>query len=479
MEKILFAASECMPFIKTGGLADVIGALPKYFDKTKFEVRVVLPKYSCINSEYKERMKYKTHFYMDLSWRRQYVGIQEMEHEGILYYFIDNEFYFTGDHPYGDGYWDMEKFAFFSKAALSFLPLVDFQPDVIHCHDWQIGLVPVFLKEEFQKNDFFQNMRTIMTIHNLKFQGIWDIFRIKDITGLKDHCFTREKLEFYGDANYLKGGIVYSDFITTVSKSYGEEIKTLEYGEGLEGVLKARESRLLGIVNGIDYDLYNPKTDRYISKVFDRHTFEQGKAYNKKRLQKKVLLEEKEVFLIGIVSRLTGQKGIDLIAHMMDQLCQLELQIVVLGTGEKKHEEMFQYFSQKYKGKVSVNLGYSESLAHEIYAACDSFLMPSLFEPCGLSQLISLRYGTVPLVRETGGLKDTIEPYNKFEETGTGFGFQNYNAYEMFEMIKDAYDTYTNHRSSWNKIIIRDMEQDFSWSDSAKKYELLYKKLLQ
>lgn len=475
MKKVLFVASECVPFIKTGGLADVVGSLPKCFNKEYYDVRVILPKYMCMKQEYKDMLQYKTHFYMDLNWRSQYVGVLELQYEGVWFYFIDNEYYFSGEKPYGNIYEDIEKFAFFSKAALSALPLIGFQPDIVHCHDWQTGLIPVFLKDKFHDGEFYRDMKSIMTIHNLKFQGIWDMKTVKDITGLPAYYFTPDKLEAYGDANYLKGGLVYADAITTVSETYAEEIKTPFYGEHLDGLMNSRAHDLRGIVNGIDYDEYNPETDPFIVKNYNAKNFRKEKAKNKRALQEELGLEVNEKkFMLGVVSRLTDQKGFDLIAYMMDEICQQDLQLVVLGTGEERYENMFRHFAWKYQGKVSANIYYSEAMSHKIYAASDAFLMPSLFEPCGLSQLMSLRYGTLPIVRETGGLKDTVQPYNEYEGTGTGFSFANYNAHEMMNTIKYAHYIYIEKKREWNKLVDRAMAADFSWNASAAKYDELY-----
>ncbi len=478
-KNVLFVSSEAVPFIKTGGLADVAGSLPKYFDKERYDVRVMLPKYLCIPEKWRSQMKYVTHFYMDLAWRSQYVGVLEMEYAGVHYYFIDNEFYFAGPKPYGYIHEDIEKFAFFSKAALSAMPLLGFKPDIVHCHDWQTGLVPVYMKERFHDGEFFRDMKSIMTIHNLKFQGIWDLKKVKDITGLPPYFFTSDKLEAYGDANYLKGGIVYADAVTTVSDSYAEEIKTPFYGEHLDGLMRARSNCLTGIVNGIDYEEFNPATDTRIASNYNQKTFRKEKPKNKKALQQELGLEVNDKkFMIGIVSRLTDQKGLDLIAYMMDQICAEDVQLVILGTGESQYENMFRHFAWKYPDRVSANIYYSEDMSHKIYASCDAFLMPSLFEPCGLSQLMSLRYGTVPIVRETGGLKDTVEPYNEYESTGTGFSFANYNAHEMMNTINYAKHVFYNNKREWNKIVDRGMLKDFSWTSSAKKYQKLYDNLL-
>lgn len=480
MKKILFAASECVPFIKTGGLADVVGSLPKCFDKNEYDVRVMIPKYMCMDEKWKSQMKYVNHFYMDLCWRRQYVGILEMEYEGVKFYFIDNEYYFAGPKPYGEMRYDLEKFAFFSRAVLSALPVIDFRPDIIHCHDWQTGLIPVYLKDSFSQGDFYSGIKTIMTIHNLKFQGVWDVDTIKDIAGLSDYYFTSDKLRDYDDGNFLKGGIVYADMVTTVSDTYAEEIKTPFYGEGLDGLMRARSNCLRGIINGIDYNEYNPATDKYIANNFSKDNFRKEKVKNKVALQKQLGLEvNPRKMMIGLVSRLTDQKGLDLIARVMDELCQDALQFVIVGTGEERYENMFRHFDWKYGDDVSANIFYSEELSHKVYASCDAFLMPSLFEPCGLSQLMSLRYGTLPIVRETGGLKDTVEPYNEYENTGTGFSFRNYNAHEMMGTIRYAEHVYYDKKRDWNKMVDRAMNVDFSWKTSAEKYQQLYNDILR
>ncbi len=476
MKKILFVASEGVPFIKTGGLADVVGSLPKCIDRQYFDVRVILPKYTCITQQMKDLMKYRTHYYLDFHWRQEYVGVLEANIDGIKYYFIDNESFFSGFKIYSDNVLEeIEKFSFFCKAVLSTLPLIDFRPDVIHCHDWQTGLIPVYLKERFHGGEFFRGIKSVMTIHNLKFQGKWDVKTVKEITGLPDYFFTPDKLEAYKDANLLKGGIVYADAITTVSHTYAEEIKTAFYGEGLNGLLTARSNALRGIVNGIDYDEFNPETDKYISFPYNKINFRKEKIKNKRALQEELGLEQDDKkFMIGIVSRLTDQKGFDLIAYIMDELCQEDVQIVVLGTGEERYENMFRHFDWKYNNKVSASIYYSEALSHKIYASCDAFLMPSLFEPCGLSQLMALRYGTVPIVRETGGLKDTVEPYNEYECTGTGFSFRNYNAHEMLATIRYAKYVFYQRKREWNKMVDRGMAADFSWHVSAKKYQEMY-----
>lgn len=479
MKNILFVASECVPFIKTGGLADVVGALPKYLNKERYDVRVMVPNYMAIPAKYKEQMQYKTHFYMELAWRSQYVGVLEAVVDGITFYFIDNEYYFSGDKPYGNIHEDIEKFAFFCRAALSALPQIGFRPDLIHCNDWQTGLIPVYLHDSFEQGEFFRGIKSVMTIHNLKFQGIWDKKTVADITGLDMYYFAPDKLEAYGDANYLKGGIVYADYVTTVSDTYAQEIKTPFYGEGLDGLMQARSNSLCGIVNGIDYEEYNPETDPFIVQKFNAANFRKEKGKNKLALQEELDLErDGKKFMVGVVSRLTDQKGFDLVECVMEELCDTDMQLVILGTGDPRYENLFRHYEWKYHGRVSSNIYYNNERAHKIYAACDAFLMPSLFEPCGLSQLISLRYGTVPIVRETGGLRDTVIPYNEYEGTGTGFSFANYNAHEMLSIVRYAKHIYYNKKREWNKLVDRGMAMDFSWKTSAKKYEDLYRNML-
>lgn len=481
MTKILFATSEAVPFMKTGGLADVTGSLPKYFDKEKYDVRIILPKYLCMDEMWKGQLYFKCHFYVNLSWRKQYAGIFETEYEGITYYLVDNEFYFAGDKPYNELYQDIEKFIYFSKAVLEALPFIDFCPDVIHCHDWQTGMIPVFLKTVYGSQNYYAGMKAVYSIHNLKFQGRWNLETVMDVTGLPAQIFTADKLESYGEANLLKGGVVYADAVTTVSKTYAYEITTEQGGEGLDGLMRARSNSLYGIVNGIDYDEYNVETDTYIYKNFTKSTAEVGKAANKEALQREMGLPvEKNTFLIGMVSRMTNQKGFDLVAYIMEELLHTEkIQLVVLGTGEEQYQNMFRYFEDRYPKKIKVNIGYSEETAHRIYASCDAFLMPSLFEPCGLSQLMSMRYGTLPIVRETGGLKDTVEAYNEYENTGTGFSFANYNAHEMLATLRYAMDVYYHKKKDWNKMVLRAMSQDFSWNSSAAEYGRLYQNLLE
>ena len=480
MKKILFATSEAVPFIKTGGLADVTGSLPKYLDQEVYDVRVILPKYLCMNRRFMEQLHFKCEFEVELGWRKQYTGIYETEVDGITYYLMDNEFYFAGDNPYGEIYQDVEKFAYFSKAVLEALMHLDFCPDIIHCHDWQTGLIPVFLRNLYSDKSYYAGIKTVYSLHNMKFQGRWMVNEVKDITGLPENIFTPDKLESYGKSNYLKGGIVYADAVTTVSETYAKEIMTPEGGEGLHGLLSARRNDLYGIVNGLDYDVFNPETDKFIVKNFRASNSKTGKRANKTELQKQFgLPQESDTYLLGIVSRLTNQKGFDLVTYIMEELLNTaKIQVIVLGTGEYQYEESFRYFENKYPDKLKTYIGYSEEIAHKIYASCDAFLMPSLFEPCGLSQLMSMRYGTLPIVRETGGLKDTVMPYNEYEQTGTGFSFANYNAHEMLNTIRYTLQIYYDHRKEWDAMVKRAMNTDFSWERSASLYEEVYEKLL-
>ena len=482
MKKILFVASECVPFIKTGGLADVCGALPKEFDKKYWDVRVVIPNYSCIPEHFRNQFEYVTHFYLSSGSyvQNRYVGVLKYTFDNVTYYFIDNQEFYSGFTPYtSDTKFEIEKFTFFDKAVLSMLPLIDFRPDIIHCHDWQTGLLPVYLKNEFAANPFFWGIKSIITIHNLKFQGIWDKEWVQGVSGLTDDLFTPDKLEFNKDANMLKGGLVYADYITTVSNSYANEIQTDYYGEGLNGLLSARHFDMQGIVNGIDYNAYDPDTDGKIYCHYNAENFRKKKFNNKLKLQEELgLAVDKKKYMIGLISRLTDQKVLDLINHVMEGIIDDYTQFVVIGTGDPQYENMFRHYAWKYPDRVSANICYSDDLAHKLYAAADAFLMPSRFEPCGLTQLISFRYGTVPIVRETGGLRDTVKAYNEYENSGDGFSFSNYNADEMLSVINYSKHIFFDKKREWNQMVDRGMANDFSWNASKYKYEGLYNYLL-
>lgn len=473
---ILIVASEAHPFIKTGGLGDVIGALPVALNDLGADVRVVIPNYRDIKKEIKENLKYIDNFTVNVGWRNQYCGILEYEHEGVKFYLLDNEYYFNRGGLYGY-YDDGEKFAFFDRAVLEFVKHIDWVPDILHCNDWQTGMVPVLLKLEYSKEEKFKNMKTMFSIHNLFFKGMFDPKVLPELFGYDYESFNNGSLEHYGAVSFLKGGINYADKVTTVSKSYAEEIKTPEYGEQLEGLLRYRSSVLEGIVNGIDYKEYNPEEDKYIYSTYSVNDLE-NKKINKEELQKELgLTVNKDVPMIGLVSRLTHQKGCDLIINILEELLKEDIQVVVLGTGDYMYEESFKSFQGRHPNKISANIKFSNELAHKIYAASDMFLMPSLFEPCGLGQLIALRYGSIPIVRETGGLKDTVTPYNEYDETGNGFGFKNYRFEELLNIIKYALKIYEN-KDKWNNIVRQAMSSDNSWEKSAKEYIEIYNQLI-
>ncbi len=478
MIKVLFATSECMPFIKTGGLGDVIGSLPKYFPKDEVDARVILPLYDCIDRALVSDLKELTKIHVNIFGADETAAISSVVRDGITFYFVVSKNRFFGSAPYLGIPQDLDKFAFFCKAVIAALLELNFAPDIIHCNDWQSGLIAPYIRELSKSNAFYAKIKTIMTIHNLRFQGSYNKDYVKEISGLDWEYFGDNNLGFYENGNLLKGGIVYADKITTVSDTYALEICTPFYGEGLDGLLSYRSRDLCGIVNGIDYTIYDPMADRYIFKNYSAENFRREKKKNKTALQKELHMNvDPKVMMIGIVSRLTDQKGIDLIAYMMDELCQDSIQLVILGTGEEKYESMFKHYAWKYGGDVSANIFFSEELSHKIYAGCDAFLMPSLFEPCGLSQMMAMRYGCVPIVRETGGLKDTVLPYNEYEHTGNGFSFANYNAHEMLGTIRYAQRIFYDNKRDWNKISENAMKMDYSWKASAAKYVSLYKSL--
>lgn len=472
--KVLMVASEVEPFAKTGGLGDVLGALPKSLRDKGVDVRVVMPKYNCIPEKYKKDMQFKKHFYVSLGWRNQYCGVLENVHNGITYYFLDNEYYFWGQNLYGERN-DIERFTFFSKASLEMLQHIDFRPDIIHCHDWETAVVPVLYDFFYKKLPIYNNIKIVFTIHNLKYQGIDNKMRVNDLLGLPDYYFTNEKMEFYGDANYMKAGIVFSNFVTTVSPSYADEIRNPYFGERLDGLLRAKDGRVGGILNGIDYEIYSPVNDEFIYCKYSAEDFIQGKQKNKIALQQELGIEvNADIPIMAIVSRLESQKGLDLVENVMEDIMKRRMQLVVLGTGVHKYEEMFQIYAWNNHYKVSANIMFNNVLAHKIYAGSDMFLMPSLYEPCGLGQIISLAYGTVPIVREIGGLKDTVKAYNNMTRQGNGFNFWAYNAHEMLAAIDRALDLYYNDRDSWNHLVKTAMNCNFSWAESAQHYLNIY-----
>ena len=474
--KILYVAAEAVPFAKTGGLADVAGSLPKALKADGVDVRVIMPKFGKIPEAYRNAMEHVYDGELPVAWRKKYVGLDKYELDGVTYYFVDNEEYFNreGFYGYDD---DAERFSFFSRAVLDLLQAMDFWPDVIHTNDWHAGLVNVFLKLDHMGDARYERIKTVYTIHNLKYQGVFPKDVMPDVLGLDWKYFNNGDLEFYDAVNFMKGGIIYADAITTVSKTYAKEIQYPYFGEHLDGLLRSREQDLSGIVNGIDYSVYNPRTDKYIFETYDEESLDR-KLDNKIALQKSLgLPERRKVPLIAIVSRLVEPKGMDLVVRMMDEILQHEeIQLVVLGTGEKRYEDWFKGLAWRYPKKVSVNIYFSNELAQRIYAGADIFLMPSNYEPCGIGQLIALRYGTIPVVRQTGGLKDTVQQYNKYTQEGNGFVFENYNAHEMMYALKRALSFYGNYEI-WHKIQLNAVQADYSWKRSAKEYEALYERL--
>ena len=477
---IAFIGSECYPFVKTGGLGDVMYSLPKALIKRNCDVKVIIPRYKCIPQKYQEKMVYRGSFYMDLTsdGRQYYVGIMEYVWDGVVYDFIDNEEFFGGDKPYTNLIDDIPKYCYFSKAALAALNFMNWQPNIIHCHDWQAGLVPVYLREFFQDTPI-GNAKTMITIHNLRFQGIYNIKTIKYWTNLPDYVFNKDALtQNWLDANMFKGGLTYSNMITTVSNTYAGEIQTYEYGEGLADHLRYHSGKLRGIVNGIDYDIWNPATDKLIAAPYSNEDVIAKKKENKLALQKELGLEENEdKFVIGLISRLTNQKGLDLVNACIPQIMDQFTQVVILGTGDPEYENSFRYYENEYKGQLAACIQYDEARSHRIYAGVDALLVPSQFEPCGLTQLIAMHYGTVPIVRETGGLKDTVEPYNMYADCGNGFTFDRYETGLLYDAINRAKTLYFENRYNWDEMVHRDMAKNVSWDNSAKQYKDLYLEL--
>ena len=477
---VAFIGSECHPFVKTGGLGDVMYALPRALARLNCDVRVLLPRYACIPKQYQDKMVYRGEFYMDLgkTGRNYYVGIMEYIWDGVVYDFIDNQEFFSWGNPYTNLVDDIPKFCFFSKAALAALNYMNWIPDIIHCHDWQAGLVPVYLRTLFQSSPVGR-ARSVLTIHNLRFQGVYNIPTIQYWSGLPDEVFTMGALQQdWVEANILKGGLAYADRITTVSGTYAGEIQTREYGERLEDHLRYHSGKLRGIVNGIDYDMWNPETDPALAVNYGLGSVLAHKMENKRALQRELGLEEDEgKFVIGLISRLTNQKGLDLVSAIIPQVLDGNTQVVVLGTGDQQYEDTFRYYENTYRGTFSACIQYDEARAHRIYAGADALLVPSRFEPCGLTQLNAMHYGTLPIVRETGGLKDTVEPYNTFTGDGNGFTFDRYDAGLLLDAINRAKTLYFTNRYHWDEVVQRDMAKDVSWENSARQYKNLYLEL--
>lgn len=476
--KILFAASECMPFVKTGGLADVVGALAPVLAAKGYDVRVMLPKYAAISDEYVNQMQHVVDFEVELGWRKQYCGIEKLEKDGVTYYFVDNRYYFGRNYIYGLGGDEYERFAFFSRGALNCLPLIGFKPDILHAHDWQAGMIPALLNIQYAHLPAFAGIKTVMTIHNLQYQGVFGIREVQDVLGLGDSLFTDDKLECYGAANFLKAGIVYADEVTTVSPSYAEEIQTAYYGERLDGLLRAKKNHLTGVLNGLDIDDYDPTRDERLAAPFGAEDMT-GKARCKRALQEQLGLETREdVPIIAMVGRLSNQKGLDLVDYVIADIMREDVQLVCLGMGDSRYVNLFSWAEQNYPGRVAARFVMDHTLAHQVYAGSDMFLMPSQFEPCGLSQMIAMRYGALPIVRETGGLRDTVLSYNEYTGDGNGFSFFNYNAHDMLHTIRRALHYYREEPEVWRMLQKRGMTGDYSWTRSAARYLSIYGNLL-
>ena len=474
--QIVFASAECAPFVKTGGLGDVAGSLPAALVRAGAEVIVMVPKYATIKDEYKAQMEHFSDFYVSLGWRNEYCGLEKLEHDGVTYMFVDNERYFARDYPYGF-FDDGERFAFFSKAiteSLQHLP-EGFECDILHCNDWQTALAPVFLREFYQGLPLYDRVKTVFSIHNVAFQGQFSDTVMEDILGVAHIPAAATQLRCDAcSINYMLGALHYADAITTVSPTYAGEIQTPEFGEGLDGVLRERSYALQGILNGIDVAAFDPATDKRIAAnytVDDRS----GKAVCKAKLQEELGLEVRDDRpLMVMVTRLTRQKGMDLVMYALDRILSGGVQVAVLGTGDRDYEDGLRYFQDKYPGTMAARIEFDPALSQRMYAAADMFLMPSKFEPCGLSQIIAMRYGTLPIVRETGGLKDTVQPYNEFTGEGTGFSFTNFNGDEMGDAVFRAARLFWDNREAWNQLVTQAMSQDFSWTRSADKYLDLY-----
>lgn len=474
---VLFAAAECVPFMKTGGLADVAGSLPEALNEKGADVRVIMPLYASVKDVYRAQMKELGFIYVSVGWRHVYCGIKELVHEGVVYYFIDNEHYFRRGSAYGYGD-DGERYAFFCRAVLDALPVMGFIPDVLHCHDWHTGMIPALLKHHYWHRPEYSHMKTVFTIHNLQYQGNYPHQALGDWLGLQNEMFTPDGVEYHGSVSFMKAGIQLADRVTTVSPTYANEIRTAEYGYGMDGTLRAKGERLLGVVNGIDARSYNPETDLFIP--FPYKDSLKLKKQNKTALQQELGLPVNDAIpLIGMVGRLVDQKGLPLVLEVLDELLQTEdIQLVLLGTGEPEMEHAFRAAQYRYPGKMVSWIGFDDGVARRIYAASDMFLMPSLFEPCGISQLLALRYGSLPIVREVGGLKDTVQSYNEWTGEGNGFSFANYNSRDMLNTIRYAIHIWWNesHRS---KLTAAAFAGDYSWGASAEQYIALYKELSQ
>ena len=475
--KILFAASEVAPFIKTGGLADVAGSLPNALAKAGHEVAVILPLYEGISGEWRSQMTFLKYFNVTLSWRQVYCGVFQLERDGVLYWFVDNEYYFKRWQLYGH-FDDCERFAYFSRAVIEVPGQLDWAPDIIHCNDWQTALVPVYLLEDRYRIPQLSNTKTVFTIHNIEYQGRYGDQVLEDVIGLGRNYFNEGMLAFHDDVNLMKGAIMASNFVTTVSPTYAQELRTPFYAHGLDGIINQQSGKLQGILNGIDMDFYDPAKRTGLATNFNLKTLKKGKAACKQALQRAVgLNEDPNVPIIACVSRLVGHKGFSMVTDVLNNIMEQNVQMVVLGTAHWQYEEAFRHAQWQYPGRFSAQLTYSGPLSEQIYAGADMFLMPSVSEPCGLSQMIAMRFGTLPIVRETGGLKDTVFPYNRFEGTGRGFTFADINAYDMLWVIREAIGLYYNNQEAWVSMQKEGMTADFSWNQSAQEYLNIYQRI--
>ena len=474
---ILYVTSEAVPFCKTGGLADVAGSLPPSLAANGDRVSVILPLYETVKDKWGDRLHFEKWTFVRLAWRSVYCGLFSVEREGVTWYFVDNESYFRRSDLYGY-YDDGERFAFFSRAVTELLRSLPEKPDVVHCNDWQSALVPVYIRDEAVRNDFYKSIRTVITVHNIEYQGRYGRETVEDLFGLDRGWFDGGTLEFGGDVNLLKGGIVTADAVTAVSPTYARELKCAYFAHGLENVMRMSEGKLHGVLNGIDMKRYDPAHDESLAAPYSAGNLA-GKKKDKAALQKLLGLQEKsDTPIIAMVTRLVSHKGLDLVCETLDAIMEKDVQFVVLGKGDAKYETFFEYAKQRYGGRMAVHLGYSEQLAMQIYAGADLFLMPSKSEPCGLSQMIAMRYGTVPIVRETGGLKDTVRAYEAWNSAGNGFTFANYNAGDMCHVVCQAIDLYHNNRDVYALLQKRGMTADFSWTCSAKAYDDIYSSIL-
>lgn len=475
--KILFVTSEANPFIKTGGLADVSFALPKALHEKGEDVRIIMPKYEDISGDFTSKMTQLATFGVSVGWRNQYCGLQYLTYDGIPIYFVDNEYYFKRHGCYGY-FDDGERFSYFCRAVMESVKYMDdFYPDVIHCNDWQTGMVPLYLSEVYKDRPEFSKAKSIFTIHNLKYQGVFSRSVIQELLGIGEEYFSEDKIKFYDGISFMKAGIVYADKITTVSKTYAKEIQTAYYGEGLDGLLRQKSGKLVGITNGIDYSSNDPKKDKFIVN-YGLSTLK-NKAVNKEMLQRLAgLPTNPDVPVIAMVTRLVKQKGLDLVTRVIEDILKMNVQLIVLGTGDNDYQDFFEYYASSYPAKIASFIQFDNAIASKVYAGSDILLMPSLFEPCGLSQMIAMAYGTLPLVRETGGLSDTVIPYNEFTGDGNGFSFTNYNAHDMLNVIEYAVSCYQD-KKTWTKLVKNAMRTKFEWKTQADEYLKIYNEILE